>query len=415
MPDGHWPNSSTPGIAGRSTELTEEEIRTELQAVLASHEFRASKRSQDFLRFVTNATLGGNTETLKERTIAVEVFGRPATYDPSEDATVRVKAGEVRKRLGLYYANEGSHSRIRIDIPSGTYVPEFRTIPAEFPYVRTEGERSSDSKPKLDNLAEAKKSFSLSRATLLRVAVVGFAVLGMSFLMWPKLRSTSPIERFWGPVLQGDIPVSVCAEYVPVWSLDRPPSTIGEPRIEEFTYLTDQFVGGGDLVAVGRLTGMLGERGHAYRIRIGADVTFEDLRAAPAVLVGYSQTRWRAISSQLRYFIDASRSPVMVTDNGEPTKWYLPNLPRDRRTSEDYAVVSRVFHPDTHRMLVGISGITQYGTEAASDLVTRPDLLADALRNAPAGWERKNLQFVLHVKVIAGAATSPKVVATHVW
>ena len=84
-----------------------------------------------------------------------------------------------------------------------------------------------------------------------------------------------------------------------------------------------------------------------------------------------------------------SRSPVMVTDNGEPTKWYLPNLPRDRRTSEDYAVVSRVFHPDTHRMLVGISGITQYGTEAASDLVTRPDLLADALRTAPAGWERK--------------------------
>src|SRR5262249_28339752 len=129
----------------------------------------------------------------------------------------------------------------------------------------------------------------------------------------------------------------------------------------------------------------------------------------------YSHTRWKEISSQLRYFIDASRRPLMVTDNGAPTKWSLPNLPRDRRTNEDYAVVSRVFHPDTHTMLVEISGITQYGTQAASDLVTRSDLLAEALRDAPAGWEDKNLQLVLHVKVISGAPGSPRVVALHVW
>src|SRR4051812_1861360 len=85
MRDGHWSNSSTTETAGGSAGLTQEEIRAELEAVLASHEFRASKRSQDFLRFVTQAALNGNSETLKERTIAVEVFGRPPTYDPSKD------------------------------------------------------------------------------------------------------------------------------------------------------------------------------------------------------------------------------------------------------------------------------------------------------------------------------------------
>jgi hypothetical protein len=64
-------------------------------------------------------------------------------------------------------------------------------------------------------------------------------------------------------------------------------------------------------------------------------------------------------------------------------------------------------------MLVEIAGITQYGTEGAAELVTNPDLFAEALRGAPSGWQKKNLQLVVHVKVISGTAVSPKVVATH--
>ena len=77
--------------------------------------------------------------------------------------------------------------------------------------------------------------------------------------------------------------------------------------------------------------------------------------------------------------------------------------------------MSRVFHPATNAMVVELAGITQYGTNAAADLVTNPDLLAEALRGAPAGWRNKNLQLVLHVKVISGAPSSPKVVAAHFW
>src|SRR5262249_8798670 len=150
-------------------------------------------------------------------------------------------------------------------------------------------------------------------------------------------------------------------------------------------------------------------------LKIGSDVSFKDLRSAPAILVGYSYTRWKEISSQLRYSIEVSNSRVGIADNGKATEWLIPNLPADRRTNEDYAIVSRVFHPDTHAMLVEVAGITQYGTDAAAELVTNPDLLAEAVHGAPPDWQVKNLQLVLHVKVISGTPSSPKVVATYFW
>src|ERR1700690_1165002 len=101
-------------------------VRNQLARVLASHEFRSSRRSQEFLRYVVENTLAGRSDTLKERTIGIDVFARPASYDPSDDATVRVKAGEVRKRLDRYYATEGHGDSLHIDLPAGTYIPEFR-------------------------------------------------------------------------------------------------------------------------------------------------------------------------------------------------------------------------------------------------------------------------------------------------
>src|ERR1700733_2917441 len=110
----------------RPARVSEEAVREELSRVLSCHEFRLSKRSQDFVRYVVEHTLSGREDMLKERTIGIEVFGRSTSYEPSDDATVRVKAGDVRKRLGLYYAEEGAQNPVRIELPAGTYVPEVR-------------------------------------------------------------------------------------------------------------------------------------------------------------------------------------------------------------------------------------------------------------------------------------------------
>jgi hypothetical protein len=248
----------------------------------------------------------------------------------------------------------------------------------------------------------------------LGLMVIAVAVLVS--LLWVIARpATTALDEFWAPVVKGSSPVMVAAAFVPVWNLDRDAHATGPTRPDDYVALTDQFVGGGDLIATSRLTSMFTRMKRPYRLKVGNDVSFPDLRTGPAVLVGYSYTRWKEISSQMRYFIDGARRPVGITDNGNPTEWALPSLPRDRRTLEDYAIVSRVFHPDTHAMLVEIAGITQYGTDAAGDLVTNPDLMAEALHGAPSDWQKKNLQLVLHVKVISGAPSSPKVVKTYFW
>ncbi len=375
-------------------------LRIELNRILACHEFHSSKRSQDFIRYVVEHTLSGQADILKERTIGIDVFGRSTSYEPSDDATVRVKASEVRKRLGLYYAGQGATNPVRIELPGGTYVPEFR-------FVEEPAETSVAAAP------EAKPAANNSPRSIL--ILIGIAIVAVALGAWwlVRGRSSTALDEFWAPVLKGSLPVSICAAYVPVYGLNGPGADPRSP--ENFVLLTDQFVGGGDLLASARLSAMLTRMQHPYTMKIGNDVSFKDLRSGPAILVGYSYTRWAEISRPLRYFIEVSNNRAGITDNGKPTSWSIANLPADRRTNEDYAIVTRVFHPDTHAMLVEVAGITQYGTEAAAEFVTNPDLLAEGIHNATADWQKKNLQVVLHVKVIAGTPSSPTVLAIYLW
>ncbi len=104
-----------------------EEIAEQLRSVLASPTFNGSKRCQQFLEYVCEKSLAGETGALKERSIALDVFGRHLDEEGhAEDTIVRVSAREVRKRLVQYYATpEGAASAIIIELPSGSYAPRF--------------------------------------------------------------------------------------------------------------------------------------------------------------------------------------------------------------------------------------------------------------------------------------------------
>jgi len=100
-------------------------IRQHLKQVLASHVFAGSKRTQDFLELIVNHALEGEFDQLRERMIGAEMFGRPIGYDTGSDSVVRVKATDVRKKLAQYYAETREQTPIRIELPSGSYVPRF--------------------------------------------------------------------------------------------------------------------------------------------------------------------------------------------------------------------------------------------------------------------------------------------------
>jgi Tol biopolymer transport system component len=99
------------------------EVDSQLRRILESAAFAASARSAQFLQFCVERSRQGQTSQLKETTIALEVFNRPADYDPKSDAIVRVHARRVRDKLDLYYRTFGANDPIRIDLPKGGYIP----------------------------------------------------------------------------------------------------------------------------------------------------------------------------------------------------------------------------------------------------------------------------------------------------
>jgi TolB-like protein/Tfp pilus assembly protein PilF len=100
-------------------------VRRHLQQVIKSHAFAGSKRTQDFLQLIVEHALAGEVDSLRERMIGAEMFGRPVNYDTGSDSVVRVKATEVRKRLAQYYLETEGEQVVRIELPSGSYVPRF--------------------------------------------------------------------------------------------------------------------------------------------------------------------------------------------------------------------------------------------------------------------------------------------------
>ena len=99
-------------------------IREQLSRVLNSGPFRRSQRRQRFLKHIVNETLAGRSDRLTGYNLALEIFGRPPTFDPAVDPFVRIEAARLREKLREYYEAEGQKDRVRIRLPKGTYTAE---------------------------------------------------------------------------------------------------------------------------------------------------------------------------------------------------------------------------------------------------------------------------------------------------
>ena len=103
-------------------------IQVELERIIASSAFDASRRNSAFLRFIVEETLAGRGDRIKAYTIATTVLERDETFDPQADPIVRIEASRLRRSLERYYLVAGQGDLIRIEIPKGAYVPTFRRL-----------------------------------------------------------------------------------------------------------------------------------------------------------------------------------------------------------------------------------------------------------------------------------------------
>jgi adenylate cyclase len=124
-----WSWNVTVISLNRWSESDQKAIRQQLDRILHSGPLLQSRRRQRFLEYLVNETLAGRSERLKGYTIALEVFDRPETFDPTVYPLVRIEAARLREKLREYYDTDGQGDPIQIDLPKGSYTPhiEFRT------------------------------------------------------------------------------------------------------------------------------------------------------------------------------------------------------------------------------------------------------------------------------------------------
>jgi hypothetical protein len=404
-------------------DVSPESIQEHLRRILESPAFRGSKRSQAFLKYVVQTAIEGRADALKERTIATEVFGRPQDVDLAEDTIVRVGAREVRRRLAQYYVSpEAARDTIHVELPPGSYTPEFRPVAPGAPPGAT-------AVPVTERLRRWRSG----------IAGAGVLVLALAVWRWagPE-RPAGPVQAFWAPFLAADQPPLFALAHPIVYhpslravlknearnpaarGLVQQPIQLPPEELDgtDLVPVIDQYVGYGDLLAAVDLATYFASHGKPPRLRLASQLEFADMRESPTVLIGAFTNRWTLkIAGELRFrFTRTSDRRPSIEDSLQPGKiWALPVARQDGLTDEDYILLARLLQSSSGRPIAIIGGLKHFGTEAGARSLLDPGLLGEILGALPAGWQEKNFAAVLHAKVYGNSPTRPQVVGWHCW
>jgi hypothetical protein len=392
-------------------------VRLEMERILSSPQFCNSKRYPGLLRYVVDQTLSGNGDHIKERTVGVDVFGRAPDYDTNADTVVRYTAGEVRKRLALYYV-DAADAPIQITLSTRSYLPEFHRIVESDADAGTTTEAAPAAAaeppaPVRVSLPDASAP-RVSRRIWLKIAACLALILLGAFLfragrwIWADHLSQAS-NRFWSPITQAKGPVLIC----PGGVVFSPTSKIGTEVADSTTenpYLS--FENG---LAMGRVAALLNSKGADYRIQPSASTTLAQLRENPVVLVGAYNNAWtQRLLSPLRFHF-GPRSEEAIIDALHPEAHWARDSSKPFAETPDYGLIARFRNPSTDSVVVVLAGLQRFGTDAASQFVVSPHMLEAFNRQVGADWADKNIEVVIRVDVVNGRAGAPIIEAAHVW
>lgn len=371
-------------------------VLAQLERVLASPAFRNSKRASSLLRHIVERTVDGRAGEIRERSLGVEVFGRAADYDNTEDPVVRTSASEVRKRIAQYYDQPVHGQELRIDLPPGTYVPEFRTpvtVSAPVEVIATE-------------VREARLERGDATVSRRGWATGGLGVVCLAaLLLWRPWVRADALEEFWRPYLNDGSPVIICLS-VPM-NADSPDPAPRGPRLIAWPDTTAS-------MQVGHLLGSLHQ---PIEVRSRESVTFEDLRNRSAVLIGAFNDIWTLrLTENLRFEFRRDGNLRWIQDNkNAATRKWGADFSAPAASRHEYAMISRLLTGRSGQPVVAIAGLGGLGTEMAGEFVTSRTALADVAKRAADGWQSRNLQIVIGTEVIDGHAGPARIEAIESW
>jgi hypothetical protein len=405
-------DAGSPGIFVPGDDAGRYLVREELEQLLASPQFRNSRRYPAFLRYVVEQTLSGQGGLIKERSIGIALFERPADYDTSNDHIVRTTAAEIRKRIAQYYREPEGEPRIRIDLPPGSYVPEFR--------LASNGAATTHApEPVTPPIPRGSKIDR--RTALLAGAAVLLLALVATAAFWRVDSSEGAPQRFWAPVLNSPGEVTICVSSPVPPESPQPAVTARGLNFLQLHTSEEEHISVGDAEALAHLAAFLGGAHKTFQVR-RPPISLADLRQGPVILIGAFNNEWTIrLTGDLRFRFEHDPRPdsslYWIADRLHPENrdWSFDyGKPADTAT-QDFALISRVPDPNTGRELITAAGIAKYGTVAAGEFLTNPGLLAEFDRRAPKGWTRKNVQIVIRTTVINDNSGPPEIVAEAVW
>ena len=430
--------------------------RRHVQEIVVSAAFRNSKRSQYFLQFVVDRSLEGAFESLKERSLGVELFGRPPSYDTDKDAIVRVAAREVRRRLAQYYVDSGDLADLRIDLAPGSYIPEFRNAsdpaPAAVDVAETDSHDPVEGIPIGDSLSPNVETVlapieapagpgSAANRGLASKGIVAIAIVAAAagFGLRSLLLSRPADDALpWSAVLQSDRRTHIIfcdPDIVTVQMLMKVKIPLADyankryfPNLEalapEIQRVMQAFQGTNvaavDSTIATKLSTLLSPRArervvtHSARRMALADFKTDD----HFVILGSPRSNpWVDLfRDQMGFHFESDIlwKPEYIRNTrpaeGEPAS-YVPTA-GGWKTGEGYGVVALVNNPNqTGRALI-LAGTTAESTEAVGAFATNPNAVREVLQQHRIG-SGEPFEILLRVKTMAGSSTTFDVAACH--
>jgi hypothetical protein len=422
-----------------------------LEDLLAGSAFRSSRQCQALLRYIVEHSRAHREEMLRERVIGANVFGRAPDYDTGNDPVVRNRAAELRKRLAQHYMRtRGSKGAIRIEIPTGSYRAIFEiadeiesrgVLPVHEPSVDLSGNVvvQKAAGPGTETVAhpqDMSPQGTRSRWTkwVAGVAVAVVVLVGVVWLTIHQVRveRQSKFVAFWALMMDTQHPVLIIMGANRVYRLNydfldryRVEHHIEDTNYESFIDLRKgdvidesqlrkiELIGFGDAAAAARLASMLTRFNKHYDLRYGGDIAVTDFQSSPAFLIGGFSNIWTLeVMRQLRFQLEGYDH---IVDKKNPSHVWRRKSGPGTLAGDDYVVISRLIKPETGNFILAIAGIDTYSNQAAADFLSDPDRLDALLKTLPTGWERKNMQIVLHTNVVKEVPTAVNVEAWDIW
>jgi hypothetical protein len=437
-------------------------LRVHLRSIIGSTAFKGSRRSQEFLQFVVERALGRHFDDLKERVLGVELFGRDPSYDTGDDAIVRVTACDVRKRLHQFYAELGRQPEFRIEIPTGSYIPEIHNLalPPALPLAAIGNEvemavapaahgadpAASEHGSHIPNVAGGVAGSRARRVAWAAAAMV--AVLAAACAFWfskrrPAADAASPDHVLpWSAMIQPNRPIRLIfcdPEIVNVqrllnysvtlsdyanqryWPTDMKPDV---RRIFQSISFRGASLAAVDVSITLTIDGLLHTATkRVLQMQTARSVRLGDFKTEDSfVLFGSPRSNpWVELFRDQLDFVfdfDAARKAEFVRNkhprNGEsPT--YVPSAV-GWETGYAYAILALVSNPEQNGNVLLLAGSNAEATEAAGKLAVNLGALGKILGSAgiDAHVPVRRFEILLRVSTMAGSPNTSEVVACHV-